>query len=275
MLAPALLFYALSFAVPLLVVGRLSLFEADYVRETFVGLRNYAMAFADPYFQKSFVNAFVFVAMVSPTMITISYWTASLLSGFRSRVQAIGRFLLYVPSLASGLIMTLVWRWMLQKAGLLNGLLDLVGIPAIPWLSEAWAARLAVALISIVSGIGGTVIVFAAYMHSIPTELKDVATVDGASDRQYKRQIVLPLMTPAILLVLMLNVVGLMQVWEILYVLFQRGGPEGSTASPVYEIFLTAFQFGRQGYAAAKGVVLMLVIAAMVVVKQRVEKWVR
>jgi ABC-type sugar transport system permease subunit len=67
----------------------------------------------------------------------------------------------------------------------------------------------------------------------------------------------------------------MMQIWETVYILWENGGPESGMASPVYEIFMTAFQFGKQGYAAAKGVLLMVVIAVVLVVKQRVEKWVR
>jgi multiple sugar transport system permease protein len=183
--------------------------------------------------------------------------------------------MLYVPGLSSGLIMTLVWRWLLQKQGLINGALVTLGLPGVPWMTEAWWSRVSIALISLVAGIGGTVILFSASMHSIPGELRDAAVMDGANDREYRRHIVRPLMTPTILLVLLLNIVGIMQMWETMYVLFQSGGPEGAATSPVYEIFMTAFLFGKQGYAAAKGVLLMVVIAAILAVKQRVEKWAR
>lgn len=275
MLLPAIGFYLLAFAAPLAIVGRLSLYRADYVHETFVGLSNYIDAFRDNYFRKSFINAFLFVLMIAPALIVLSYSTASFLSGFHPRIQSVGRFFLFIPGLSSGLIMTLVWRWMLQKTGLINGLLTVLRLPIIPWLTEAWAARLSIALISLVSGIGGTVILFAASMHALPVELRDAARIDGASERDYKRLIIRPLMVPTILLVLLLNIVGVMQTWEVMYVLFERGGPEGSASSPVYEIFMTAFLFGKQGFAAAKGVLLMVVIAFLLAVKQRVEKWAR
>ena len=71
----------------------------------------------------------------------------------------------------------------------------------------------------------------------------------------------------------LLDVIGVMQIWEVSYVLFRFGGPEGAVASPVYETFRTAFIYGEKGYAAAKGVVLALVIASMIAAKQRIEKW--
>lgn len=275
MLLPAVLLYLLSFAVPLVIVGRLSLFRSDYVTETFVGLNNYVKGLGDRFFLKSFINSFALVAMVTPTLITISYWTASMLSGFKKRVQSAMRFMLYVPSLSAGLVMTLVWRWLLLQDGVINATLVSLGLQPVPWLTEVWPARVSVVFITLAAAIGGTVILFAVSMHAIPEDLKDAAAIDGATERQYKRYIVRPLMLPTIALVVLLNVVGLMQIWETIYILFRHGGPEGGTASPVYEIFMTAFLFGKQGYAAAKGVMLMVVIAVLLAIKQRVEKWVR
>jgi ABC-type sugar transport system permease subunit len=97
--------------------------------------------------------------------------------------------------------------------------------------------------------------------------------IDGASPRQYRRYVIRPYLLRTVLLLALLDIVGVMQIWEISYVLFKRGGPEGAVASPVYEIFLTAFFYGQQGYAAAKGIVLAIVIAAMIVGKQRIEAW--
>jgi multiple sugar transport system permease protein len=276
MLVPAMAFFVLSFAVPLVIVLRLSLLESDYVITTFVGLQNYSKAVVDPYFLKAFGNGMVFVVLIAPALLVVSYSIASFLSDFRERTQSIARFVLFIPGLASGVIITLLWRWLLQKAGLLNTALAAVGLPIVGWLTEAWPARIAVAMVSLTSGIGGTVILFAASMHSIPTELREAALVDGAGSRSYKRFIVRPIMASTIALCLLLNIVGILQTWEVIYVLTGEGGPQWSTATPVYDIFMTAFRFNKQGYAAAKGVILMLVIAGILAVKQRAEKaWLR
>jgi ABC-type sugar transport system permease subunit len=274
MLLPAGMFFLLSFLGPMVLVGRLSLFQTDYVTTSFIGSQNYVTAFQDKYFLKSFVNSFIFVGMTAPLMIFAAYKIASLLARFPAKVQSAGRFIIYIPGLMSGLIITLLWGWLLGRNGLVNMSLSTVGITAVPWLSEAWPARMTISIMSVSSGVGGFVILFAAYMKSIPKELRDAATVDGASDRQYRRHIVWPIMVPTVLLALLLLITGIMQMWESVYVLFGKGGPEGSAASPVYEIFLTGFKFGKQGLAAAKGVILMFVIAAILLVKQRVEKWV-
>jgi multiple sugar transport system permease protein len=275
MLVPAGAFFLLTFAVPMFIVGRLSLFETNYAGDIFVGLANYVNAIKDGFFTKSFLNAMIMVVLICPLAITLSYTIASFLLSFNNKVQAAGRFIIYIPGLASGIVMALLWKWILHKAGLLNLLTATTGIPAVSWLTELWPSRFALAMIVLTSGLGGNVIMFSAAMHQMSGELKDAAMIDGCTDRQYKRHIVRPLMMPTILLLLLLSIVGMMQIWETVYILWENGGPESGMASPVYEIFMTAFQFGKQGYAAAKGVLLMVVIAVVLVVKQRVEKWVR
>jgi multiple sugar transport system permease protein len=128
-------------------------------------------------------------------------------------------------------------------------------------------------LMSMTTGPGALLIFSSAAIASVPKELHDQAIIDGASESQYRRMIVRPLMRPMILLIVLLVLVGTMQVWETVYVLTGDGGPKGSTATPVYNLFQTAFIFNRPGYAAAKGLVLLLVIGVMVWIKQRVEKW--
>ena len=275
MMLPAAGFFLVSFLWPMVLVGRLSLFRSDYVTTVFAGLGNYRAALSDAYFLKSFVNGFIFVAIIAPPSVLLAYLAASFLSGFSERVQGIGRFVIYVPGLTSGLIMALLWGWLFLRDGLVNEFLGAVGIQAVPWLARPWTARVAIAVISVTSGLGGYVIIFSAAMRSVPRELHDAAMTDGASLRQYRHHVVLPLMVPTITLCLLLAVVGIMQMWETIYVLAQDGGPEGATASPVYEIFLTAFKFGKAGLAASKGIILLVVIAAMLLIKQRVEKWAR
>lgn len=275
LLLPAMVFYVLTFVGPMLLAGRLSLFRSDYVTYEWVAVDNYVAALRDPFFLKSFMNSFIQVLMIAPVMIVWGYAVASFLSTFSKGMQGVGRFVIYIPGLASGLIMALLWQWLLWRGGVINTLLGRVGMPAVPWLSEAWPARVSVSLACVSSGVGGYVIPFSAGMAGVPSELKDAALIDGCSPRQYRRYIVRPLMVPTILLMVLLAIVGIMQMWETLYVLTGEGGPEGSTASPVYEIFQTAFRFGKPGYAAAKGIILTGVIAGILAVKQRVEKWAR
>ena len=272
LLAPAIAFFLFSFVWPVIMVVRLSLFDTNYISSTFVGLGNFTNAFQDKYFIKSFFNAFIFVIFVVPLTILITVSIAIFLMDFSKRVQAISRFIVYVPALASGYIIALLWKWFLLREGLLNHALSFVNIEPISWLFLPWAARVALSGIEVVSGLGVLVVLLAASLQAIPDELYDAAVIDGATGRQYKQYIVLPLLVPTILLAALLETIGVMKIWSTIYILTPEGGPDGATASPVYEIFLTAFHFGRHGYGAAKGILLMIIIAAIILIKQRIEK---
>lgn len=273
MLLPAAVLFVVTFLWPAVLVVRLSFFQTDYLTMQFVGFDNYINAGKDVYFRKSFLNSILMTAMLSPIITIGAYTVASAISDYSEKIQAAARFLFYVPGLTSGLIMGLLWQWILDRAGLINGMLGVLGIEAVPWLSAVWPARFSIVMVSLMSGIGGYIILYAVTMHAIPDELRDAAMIDGASGRQYKRYIQLPLMMPTILLALLLAIVGIMQLWESIYVLTGEGGPEGSTASPVYEIFLTAFKFGKSGLAAAKGIILVAVIALIIFMQRKVQSW--
>lgn len=275
LLVPVLVVYVYGFVAPLAIVGRLSFYDSDYVRESWAGISNYVDCFKDRLFMKTFRNTLWFVLMIVPLKMLFCYKIASFLTGFSRRVQSVARFLLYVPALTSGLIMTLIWSWFLLREGLFNQVLTSIGLQALPWLYEPWLARASISMIVIVSGVGFYVIVLSASMLSVPKELREVAIVDGATERQYKRHILFPLMVPTILLCLLLLIVGIAQMWETIYVLTGSGGPEYSTSTPVYDVFQTAFRFGHQSFAAAKGIMLMLAIGAVLGAKALLERRLR
>jgi len=275
MLIPALLFYTFSFVGPIGMVVRLSLLKTDYINTEFVGIQNFVAAVTDPYFQKSFVNAFIFVLFILPPTVIIATLISLLLMDFHPRFQSVARFMVYIPSLTSGYIIALLWKWILQRDGLINYGLSLFGIEEIPWLFLPWASRVAISLIDIVSSIGGNVILLSAAVAAIPIDLQDAAQIDGCTNVQYKRHVVLPLLMPMILLITLLMIVGIMKIWSTLYILTPDGGPEGATASPVYELFLTAFRNSKHGLGAAKGIILLFVIGGIIFFQHRVQKWVR
>lgn len=273
MLLPAIASFTLTFAVPMLMVGRLAFLDSDYLIEKFVGLRNFAELVKDTRFLRTFLNVMLYLVPLIPYTVLLCYGTASMLTRFSPKAQAVGRFVSYLPSLTSGLIVALLWRWLLAREGLVNQYLVSWGMSAVPWFTQPWTARLSMLLVSMSTGPGALVILSSASIASIPKELHDASIVDGASESQYRRHIMRPLMTPMIMLIVLLCLVGTMQVWETVYVLTGDGGPKGSTATPVYDLFRTAFIYNRPGYAAAKGIVLLIVIGALVWVKQRVERW--
>ena len=273
MLLPALASFVFGFVAPMIIAGRLSLFDSDYLIEQYVGLGNFVEAFRDERFMRSFVNVLIFTAAFVPTTIVMTYGVASMLTRFSDGVQSAGRLLSYIPSLTAGIIIALLWRWLLKREGLINEFIISWGGQGVGWLTQPWTARFSIIIISLSTGPGALIILSSATLKSIPPELHDIAIIDGASESQYRRMIVRPLMMPTILLIALLVIVGTMQAWEMLYVLTGEGGPKGSTATPVYDLFRTAFIYNRPGYAAAKGFILLITIGALIFAKRKAEQW--
>ena len=271
LIAPAAILYLYSFVAPLALAAWRSLFTNDVGTQVFIGFENYADALRDPHFRQSFLNVAWLVLLIAPLGIGIPYGVALLLQHFDRKMQSVGRFMVYVPHLTAGLIMALLWRWILQRGGLLNAMLEHIGLPGLAWMGEPWPARFAVAMVSLSSGYGPFVILYSAVILAIPRELKEAATIDGATAGQYRRLILRPILTPTLLLTLMLMIVGILQMWESIYVLFPTGGPKASVATPVYNIFMTTFMYSRSNLGAAKGLLALVVIAAVVVVQRRIE----
>jgi len=236
-------------------------------------LGNYVKAVADPYFRKSFINVFWFVLFIAPLGIGIPYKISLFLQRFNRKTQSAGRFICYVPSFTSGLIMGLLWRWLLARGGMINQILAYIGLPTVAWFGQVWPARIAVAMVALSGGAGAWVILFSAVILSIPKELKEAAIIDGATERQYRAMVVRPLLMPTVLLALLLTIVGTMQTWELPFVLFPTGGPMGAATTPVYSVFMTAFMYSRPNLAAAKGMILLAVIALMIVGQKSLERF--
>jgi|2_EtaG_2_1085320.scaffolds.fasta_scaffold00581_13 ABC-type sugar transport system permease subunit len=271
LIAPAAILYIYSFVSPLALAAWRSLFANDAGTQVFVGLENYVRALKDPHFRQSFFNVGWLLLLIAPLGIGIPYTVAVLLQNFGKKMQSVSRFMVYVPHLTAGLIMALLWRWLLERDGLLNAMLGHVGIPGLAWMGEPWPARLSVAMVSLSSGYGPFVILYSAVILAIPRELKEAATIDGATAGQYRRMILRPILTPTLLLTLMLMIVGILQMWESIYVLFPTGGPKASVATPVYNIFLTTFMYSRSNLGAAKGLLALVVIASVVAIQRRIE----
>ena len=272
MLLPVLVFGGLAFVGPLFMVGHLSLFDTNYVVSKYVGLRNFVAMFSDRYFVRSLSNAFWYIIFVMPLLTFLSYKSALLLASMNKRAATAGRFMFYIPALTAGIIISLVWRWIYAREGLANWIISSLGLPVVSFFSDQWAARIAISIIIISMSMGSYSIVMFAGIKAIPKELHDAARIDGASDRQYRRFVITPLMVPTILLVALLTMISATQIWETVYWM-TNGGPGGYTASPIFDIYLTGFQNGHYGLASAKSIFVMVLIALVSLGKNRVEKW--
>lgn len=190
--------------------------------------------------------------------------------------RVIYRALFFIPSITPAVAALLVWGWVLNaKYGLVNSLLEQIGIQGPSWFGDPrWAVR-SLVMIGLWGSIGGPdAIIFLSALQDIPGVYYEAAEVDGANWLQLQRHITLPLLTPAIFFVLVLTVIGTFQVFTAAYVA-TGGGPAYATYFYILHLYNKAFQYYEMGYASALAWVLAAVLLVVTYLQQRgSERWV-
>lgn len=188
----------------------------------------------------------------------------ALLLNQKIKGRIIYRTLLFLPSVATGVAMFLVWRWIFNpNVGLINSFLDtlgLIGTVRPDWLGDPMLVKPAIILMGICTAMGGTnMILFLAGLQGIDPTLYEAAEIDGAGPWAKFRNITWPQLRPTTFFILTTNLIGGFQMFDQAFVM-TNGGPEGSTTTIVYYIYQEMFQFQHMGYAAAIAIVLFFII---------------
>ena len=261
-IAPGYLAFLAFMLLPLLAAIGLSFYKASFVidQRQFVGLLQYERLLHNKAFLKALVNTIKYVVVVVPATAGLSLGIALLVHPRGMRAQSFYRGAFYLPGVAGGVILSVVWIWIFNPTyGLLNYLVGLVGIDPILWLASTKTSFWAVCMVVLTYTIGQPVILFLAALASLNQDLLDASLVDGANNVQRTWYITLPLLRPVILFVIATQTIGVFQIWETIYMLTQ-GGPSHSSTSLVFLIYQTAFIAGKYGKASAIGVVLLVLI---------------
>lgn len=237
------------------------------------GLANYERMFsgADPLFGTVLANSIVFTAGLVPLNIIFALVLAVLLNR-KMRGVTIFRTLFFAPVITSAAAWAIVWRFMLQgEDGTINQLLGMVGITGPNWLREPEWAMFSVIFTRVIKSVGLNMIIFLAAMQSIPREYEEAATVDGANVVQRFWSITVPLLSPTILLVTVLTIIGSLKIFDHI-VLMTNGGPSNATTVLVYYIYFQAFRVFSTGYASALAVVLFVLALLATVIQWSLRK---
>lgn len=225
----------------------------------FVGLDQYIALFHDRRFLHALGVTGIFVLVGLPITMVIALAFAVALNKGSKHLNAFFRAVFYAPVVASVVAVSVVWRYILQKDGLLNSLLAVFGIAGPDWLHDTRYALPALMVMTIWRNMGTLMIIFLAGLQAIPEELKEAAAIDGAGKWRTFRSITLPLLKPTLLLGAVLLSVAYLQFFEESFVMTQ-GGPLDSTLSAAYYVY-QKFGFGQYGIASAASWVLFIIIA--------------
>jgi multiple sugar transport system permease protein len=241
----------------------------------FNGLGNYAeLLTRDPLFWLTIRNTVVFT--VGSLVLSIAFGLVLALL-CNQKVPGIGFFkaAFFAPVVTNAVAIGFVWFWLYQpENGLINGALTEVGIQGPAWLSSNNWAMVAVIIVAVWQGVGYPMIILLAGLQAIPDSLYEAATVDGASSWSRFWRITLPLLTPSLFFLTIMQFITSFQVFGIIYVM-THGGPANATNVYIYQIYQSAFAFGRLGYAAAMGWILFLIVGVVTYAQWKLEKrWV-
>lgn len=227
----------------------------------FVGIDHFVELFQNTQFLRSILNTAYFVSVGIPLTMIIALLLAVALNNGITRFRTIFRVGFYTPVVTSIVAVAVVWRFVLQPDGLLNIVLDWVGLTGPDWLnSTTWAMPSMIAM-AVWRNMGTLMIIFLAGLQTIPEEVLEAAQVDGASAWQRFMRVTLPMLRPTLLLGAVLLSVGFLQFFEEPFVM-TKGGPLDSTLSISYFTY-NQFGFGKYGLASASSYVLFVAIALL------------
>lgn len=234
----------------------------------FVGFENYVDVFQDATFRKAARNTALYVVFAVPLTIGLGLLVALGLNQATIKLRNVLRLGYFLPYVTSIVAIAVVWRIILgTDAGLVNGLLDSLGIAGPGWLTDSRYSLWSIILMTTWHGLGLQMIIFLAGLQAIPAELYEAADVDGAGRLQRLRYVTIPQLRPTLLFSTVVASIGLLQFFEEPYVMTQ-GGPLDSTLSVAFHAY-NQFSFGNYGYTAAISYVLFVVIAGLTALQFR------
>lgn len=268
LVAPGFLLAALIVVWPLVqlsIIGTGDVNRFGQVRG-FAGFENFRAVFTDPDFLGALQRTAVWTVAIVTGTILLSFPVALILDrDFYGR--ALARVIIMLPWAVSLTMTAIVWRWALEgESGMLNSALRGLGLidRNIQWLAQASTAFPMQILIGILVSIPFTVTIFLGGLASIPEDLHEAATLEGASPLQAFRTITLPLMTPFLNIAVVLNTIYVFNSFPIIWVTTQ-GGPANSTDILVTYLYKRAFIVGRLGEASALSLLMFLILLAFTV----------
>ena len=269
---PALVVFVVFMFVPLVLTFWYSLHSyRGFGAMKWVGFTNFTEIIHDPIFWSALLNTVLFTVISVPIGVVLGLGAAMLLDKLMPARGAF-RALFYVPVVISGVAAGIIFLRLFDPLlGIVNQLLTAVHLPAVDWQGNGTAALISIIVVTTWQGVGFGMVVYLAGLQGIPRELHEAAAVDGATGWVQFRRITWPLLRPTTFFFVVYSIIVSFQVFDVVYVL-TRGGPGNSTTFLVQYAYDQGFNQRRQGYAAAIGVIIYVIVLAFTIVQWRVSR---
>jgi multiple sugar transport system permease protein len=274
LMAPFLILYVLFIIGPSIYMVVMSFFDTSLVRSglgAFAGLRNYTDALGSSAFWASMWHTIWFTILTTPPLVVLAFVFA-LLADRVSRGRWFFRLAFFLPYVLPSAVVALIWMWLYTpEIGLLGRVATSLGFAEPSWLGNPNLAMWSLALTTLWWTLGFNFVLYLAGLQDIPRDLYEAAAIDGAGPWQQIRRITIPMLARTTSLVVVLQVIASLKVFDQMYIM-TSGGPNFSTRPALEYIYDVGFTDFRVGYASAASTlffVLVLAVSAVWVVLTR------
>jgi multiple sugar transport system permease protein len=278
-LLPSLLGFLAFVVAPIVMSLGISLTNfSGGARFKFVGLRNYAVAFASARFLASLWVTAVFTLWTVAVQLVLGLAFALLLNE-KLLGRNFFRSLFFLPNVLSTVAMALAFGLVLDpKRGPVNQFIASLGLPPPTWLAGEKTALGTIVMVTVWQSFGYYMVLFLGGLQTINRSLYEAAAIDGAGSARKFASVTLPGLSPIVFYSITIAVIRAFQVFDQVYVMTggqNGGGPAGATTVLVFDVFLNGFRNFRFGYASAESVVLLAVVLVVTFAQNRGQKkWV-
>jgi len=262
---PAFILFCVFMVYPLLKGFQISLYNWSVMPNTpstFVGLDNYIRVFSDKVAGTAFKNTVIYTLITVPGQMILAMFVAVLINSL-TKGKVFFRTVYYIPVITSWVIVSLLFKYLFQSPqGVVNYfLVDVFHLTntAVPFLQQASTAFIPIILLGIWKGIGWSMIIYLAALSTIPQELDEAASIDGANSWQRFWRIKIPLISPTIVFTLVMLLIGGFNVFLSVY-LITNGGPMQQTEVYLSYLYHQTFSYLDFGYGAALSFLLAFLI---------------
>ncbi|MFI6461370.1 carbohydrate ABC transporter permease [Streptomyces sp. NPDC050528] len=239
----------------------------------FVGFANFRELWHDDMFWTGLRNSTLYIVGVVPALVVLPLLLALLV---QKNIPGITFFrsAFYTPVVASIVVVGLIWVWLLDERGLVNSLLETIGVGKVGFLSDQWLLLLSAMAVTVWKGLGYYMIIYLAALASVPRELHEAASVDGAGAVRRFFTVTVPAVRSTMVLVGALSSVAAFKVFSEVYLMAgPSGGPAGEDTTLVMLVQRTGTGLtGRVGYASALSVVVFVVTVALMLLVLRADR---
>ncbi|AWB47041.1 cytochrome C biogenesis protein [Paenibacillus sp. CAA11] len=259
-ISPFFLLFAIFGIYPIIFTFYLSFFRWDALSPMeYVGFDNFKFVIEDPTFWISFMNTIVMALMGTIPQLIVALILAVMLNSSITRFKKAFRTLYFLPNITSIVAVTLVFSSFFGGEGIANWMLTSIGLDPVAWNSGWWGVKIAISIMVFWRWVGYNAIIYLSGLQSIPHDLYEAATIDGASRRQQLTSITLPLLKPFVVFTVLLSTIGALQLFTEPYVFLGQSGT-GSTRQEgitmVIYLYSEAFRNSFFGTAASSAVIL-------------------